>query len=72
MDTAIREMIETRFSYHAPKDGQPEKYEKLRAKTKEFAYLITELYPKTRKQNLALTKLQESVMWANASIACHE
>jgi hypothetical protein len=57
------------FTYHAPKAGQPEKYEKLRAKAKELAYLIQELTPVTREQSLALTKLEESVFWSNASIA---
>ena len=35
--------LENRFTYHAPmarKEGQPAKYEALRAKGKELAYLI--------------------------------
>lgn len=57
------------YIYHAPKEGQPEKYEAIRAKAKEFAEIIMELCPVSREQSLAFTKLEESVMWANASIA---
>lgn len=61
--------IENNFTYHAPKEGQPEKYEQIRSKSKELAYLIDELCPNSREKSLAVTKLEESVMWANASIA---
>ena len=61
--------IENNFSYHAPQKGQHEKYTALRAKAKELAYLIEELCPKSREKSLAFTKLEESVMWSNASIA---
>lgn len=61
--------IENAFTYHAPKEGQPEKYVSLREKAKELAYLIDELCPKSREQSVALTHLETSVFWANASIA---
>jgi hypothetical protein len=64
--------IEKRFTYHAPKPGQPEKYVLLRDKGKELAYLIGELCPASREKSLALTKLEEAIMWANASIARNE
>lgn len=61
--------IERMFTYHPPQPGQPEKYQKIRDKAKELAYLIDELCPLGREQALALTKLQETTMWANAGIA---
>lgn len=61
--------IEKRFTYHTPEEGQAEMYEEIRAKGKELAYLIEELCPQGREKSLATTKLEESVMWANASIA---
>lgn len=61
--------IENNFTYHAPKEGQPEKYQALREKAKELAYLIAELVPPSREQSLAMTKLEECLMWANAGIA---
>lgn len=62
-------VIENNFSYHAPKEGQPEKYEALRAKAKELAYLIKEMTPTGREQSLAMTNLEQAVFWANAGIA---
>ena len=65
----INAVIENNFKYHAPKDGQNEKYELIRATAKTLAYLIDEDCPASREKSLAMTKLEESVMWANASIA---
>ncbi len=64
--------IEKAFTYHAPKAGQPEKYEELRDMAKTFALLINTLCPDSREKSLAITKLEECIMWANASIARNE
>lgn len=61
--------IENNFMYHQPKEDQNEKYEEIRNKAKELAYLIDDICPSSREKSLAFTKLEESVMWANASIA---
>lgn len=61
--------IENNFKYHSPKEGQPEKYEAIREKAKELAYLIDEQCPNSREKALAMTKLEEAVMWANSSVA---
>lgn len=63
------EELQCRFTYHAPQEGQPERYEQLRAKAREFAELIIELTPESREQSLAVTKVEEATHWANASIA---
>ena len=65
----MNNQIENNFKYHAPKEGQQEKYEAIRNKAKELTYLIDEACPGSREKSLAMTKLEESVMWANASIA---
>ena len=52
----INEQIENNFKYHQPKADQPEKYEKIRNKAKELAYLIDELCPNSREKSLAMTK----------------
>ena len=57
------------FSYHAPKEGQPEMYEAIRNKALLLAAYINEYCPDSREKSLAMTKLEEAVMWANASIA---
>lgn len=64
--------LETRFTYHAPKEGQPERYERIRCKAKMLAAYINEYCPDSREKSLALTKIEEAVMWANASIARNE
>lgn len=64
--------IENNFMYHTPKKGQAEKYDQLRFKAKELAYLIDDLCPNSREKSLAGTKLEETVMWANASVARNE
>jgi len=64
--------LDKRFTYHAPKGDQPARYEALRGKAREFAEVISKTCPDSREKSLALTKLEESVMWANASIARNE
>jgi len=61
--------LENNFTYHAPKEGQQEKYVALRSKAKELAALILELVPQSREQSVALTELETSIFWANAGIA---
>lgn len=61
--------LKNRFTYHVPKEGQNQKYEDVRAKALELAELIDELCPDSREKSLSITSLEESVFWANASIA---
>ena len=61
--------LQKRFTYHAPKPGQPEIYTMLREQAKELAYNFLANCPDSRERSLALTKLEEAVMWANAAIA---
>lgn len=65
----INQQIENNFMYHAPKEGQPEKYEAIREKAKELAYLLDDLCPNSREKSVAMTNLETTVFWANASIA---
>ena len=57
------------YKYHAPKEGQPAKYEAIRAKAKELALLIETECPDSRERSVAFTNLETAVMWANAAIA---
>lgn len=68
----MNEQIEKAFTYHPPKGGQPERYTALRDKAKEFAEMIDAQCPNSRERSVALTKLEETVMWANAAIARNE
>lgn len=69
---ADRGKIEKAFTYHAPKGDQPERYVALREKGKELALLMAENCPTSRELSLALTNLEQAIMWANASIARNE
>lgn len=68
----MNKQIENNFIYHAPKADQPQRYTDIRNKAREFALLIDELCPDSREKSLAMTKLEECMMWANASIARNE
>ena len=68
----MNKLIENSFTYHAPKDDQSEIYEIIRENAKDLAYLLDKFCPASREKSLAFTKLEESVFWANASIARKE
>lgn len=71
-DKLLVERIENDFTYHPPAGDQAERYEKLRADAKVLALEIAELCPDSRERSTALTKLEETIMWANAAIARRE
>lgn len=68
----MKSRIENNFTYHTPKGDQAERYEKIRGKARELAELLEGCCPDSREKSLANTKLEEAVMWANASIARNE
>jgi len=65
-------LIKNNFTYHPPKGDQPQRYEEIRGSAMLLADLIDLTCPDSREKSLAFTKLEESVMWANASIARNE
>lgn len=60
------------YSYHPPKGDQNDRYEAIRDNAKQLAMLFDIVCPDSRERSLAHTKLEEAVMWANASIARNE
>lgn len=60
------------FTHHAPFGTQVARYELIRAKARELAELVVELTPFSREQSVAVTNIQQAVMWANAAIAINE
>jgi len=64
--------LENDFKYHAPKEGQQERYIRIRNAAKELAIVICENTPPSREQSVALTDLDKVVMVANAAIARNE
>lgn len=68
----MNNIIENNFCYHPPKGDQPERYQIIRKNAKDLAMLFDELCPESREKSLAMTNLEQAVMWANASIARNE
>ena len=64
--------FDRKFKYHEVKEGQDEKYNNIRATAKQFALLIEQSVPDSREKSLAITKVEEAMMWANSGIARNE
>lgn len=64
--------IESKFTYHKLKEDNAYKLVVIREDAKRFANIINELVPESMEKRLAITKLEEVVMWANTGIARQE
>lgn len=60
------------FISHPAHGNQRERYEKLHAQFLQTAELVTELSPESREQSLAITSLQQALLWACGAIAINE
>ena len=61
--------IERNFKYHAPTDAKVAFHEAVRAEAKNLAMFILNNCPPGRETSIAITKIEEAMMWANAAIA---
>lgn len=68
----FRERTINSFTYHPPQADQPERYRELRVRGLELAQRIAQICPDSRERSIAITKLEEVIMWANKAIACNE
>ena len=66
------EKAKNNFSYHKPINDQAERYEFLRKAGLTLAEDILACCPNSRETSLALTNLEQAIMWANAAIARNE
>lgn len=66
-----RAEVEFRFRFHAATDITKPKHEAVRDKIRLLALWVLDDIPASRERALALTALQEAMMWANAAIAIH-
>lgn len=62
------EEMDVRFTYHPPKESQLETFQNIRRKARQFAQMVNSFCPDSRESSLALTKIEEAVMWANAAL----
>lgn len=72
VDDQLKSILENNFTYHKPIGDQQNRYILLRTMGKELAKMILTYTPPGREKSLALTKLEECVMWSNAAIARNE
>lgn len=64
--------IQRTFTYNKPFGDQPQRYENIRNHARAMAEVIDSHCPDSREKSIALTNLQQTVMWANAAIAINE
>lgn len=57
------------FSYHKPDADKASKHEQIRLALKNAALFIQDNVPDCREKSLAITKLEEAMLWANAGLA---
>ena len=62
--------LNNRFDYHPPRDEDTkELHENVRALCRTLAHRLNGLLPEGREKSLAITNLEQTMMWANAAIA---
>jgi hypothetical protein len=65
-----KEELERRFSHHPPQnEDDVAKHEAIRETCLDAAVEIAAFIPASREASLAITKLEEAMMWANAALA---
>lgn len=66
-----REELEARLLYSptARAEGKVPRYESIRSTAVELGVSILAYTPESREQSIAITKLEEALMWAIAAIA---
>ena len=72
MNPSDQTFLDETFRYHAPTHSQIIRYAGLRDAARFLAGLVLSECPDSAERTLAVRKVQEAVMWANASIAINE
>lgn len=71
-DRDVEHDLRNRFTYHPSSERQIPMYQDIRNAGHTLATLIAGYAPESRERSIALTKIEEAVMWANAAIARHD
>jgi len=69
MEKPTPEELDTRFNYHAPDAVKVVQHQAVREACHLAARTINQQCPMSRETSLAMTKIEEAMMWANAAIA---
>lgn len=67
-----RDRVDSNFADHPIKGDQEERRSYIRAGARALAVRILGLTLESREQSIAITKLEEVVMWAHEAIARNE
>lgn len=63
--------INRRFGYHPATPRTGPMFDKNRMGFIDLGLALNDRLPESREKSLAMTALQESLMWANAAVACN-
>lgn len=69
MPKLTREEIDARITYHPPTDRAKVLHDSVRQTIGDAMEKFSNQLPDTRETSLVITKLEEAMYWANASIA---
>lgn len=69
MALGVQEVVR-RLGFHPATPKTIPVFEENRRRAIEYALYLDEALPEGREKALAMTALQETAMWANASVAC--
>ena len=72
MPRITRDNVRECFTYHKPDAARAAKHESVNDQTAALAELYMDACPESPEATLAVRKLQEARMWANAAIATNQ
>ena len=67
-----QETINNNFKYHAPTKEKIIIHTNLRDHAKDLVCFINNSCPDSREKSLAITHIENAVMWANAAVARYQ
>lgn len=72
MPQLTRGNVRDAFFYHPPDEDRKVKHERINEQTTQLAELYFDVCPASPELTLAVRKLQEARMWANAALATNQ
>lgn len=63
--------IDNVFAFHPATPTTGPQHDRVREIVRETAHILVDIMPPSPEATLAVRKLQEAMMYANAAIACH-
>lgn len=70
MSTPAEDAVLDRFAFHPATEVTGPLHDEIRTQFGKLAGYVLDYVPAGRHQSLALTALQEAMMWSNAAVAC--